>query len=65
VNTLEETKLLTVGEVALLLRQSERVVRDKIAAGVLPAVRIGAGPRAPLRVDRAELERWLYGEPAA
>lgn len=62
-NTIEETRLLTVGEVALLLRQSERVVREKINAGVLPAVRIGPGPRAPLRVDRREFSQWLYANP--
>jgi excisionase family DNA binding protein len=67
-NVLEETQLLTVAEVARLLQQSERTVRDKIASRQLPAVKIGTGPRAPLPVDRAELERWLYGdeqEPAA
>jgi excisionase family DNA binding protein len=58
-NVLEETQLLTVAEVARLLQQSERTVRDKIASGQLPAVKIGTGPRAPLRVDRAELEEWL------
>jgi excisionase family DNA binding protein len=57
-----ETQLLTVAEVALRLRQSERTVRDKIASGQLPAVKIGTGPRAPIRVDRAELEQWLYGD---
>ena len=60
---LEANRLLTVGEVALHLRQSERTVRDKIAAGDLPAHRIGSGPRAPIRVDRAELEAWLYNTP--
>lgn len=45
------------------LRQSERTVHDKIASGALPAVKIGTGPRAPIRVDSAELERWPYGEP--
>ena len=55
----EETQLLTVGEVALRLRQSERTVRDKIASGSLPAIRIGAGPRAPIRVRADELLAWL------
>jgi excisionase family DNA binding protein len=64
---LEETQLFTVAEVARLLQQSERTVRDTIASGQLPAVKIGTGPRAPLRVDRRELDAWLYGEqePAA
>jgi excisionase family DNA binding protein len=48
-NLLAEAQLLTVGEVALRLRQSERTVRDKIASGALPAVRIGTGQRAPIR----------------
>ena len=62
-NLLEKTQLLTVAEVARRLQQSERTVRDKIASGQLPAVKIGTGPRAPLRFDRAELDRWLYGSP--
>ena len=60
---LEDTQLLTVSEAALRLRQSERTVRDKIAAGQLPAVRIGQGPRAPIHVDAAELERFVLGPP--
>jgi excisionase family DNA binding protein len=59
VNVLEETQLLTVAEVARRLRQSERTVRDKIASGALPAVKIGTGPRAPIRVDPAKLDAWL------
>jgi excisionase family DNA binding protein len=52
-NLLEETQLLTVAEVARRLQQTERTVRDKIASGQLPAVKIGTGPRAPIRVDRS------------
>jgi excisionase family DNA binding protein len=62
-NTLKETQLLTVAEVARRLQQSERTVRDKIASGQLPAVKIGTGPRAPLPVDPAELEEWIKCEP--
>jgi excisionase family DNA binding protein len=61
VNLLGETQLLTVAEVADCLRQSERTVRDKIAAGLIPSVRIGDGPRAPIRVDLAALEDFLHG----
>jgi excisionase family DNA binding protein len=53
-------RLLTVGETALILRQSERSVRDKIARGEIPSLRVGVGPRAPIRIDADELERWLY-----
>ena len=60
-NTLEETQLLTVAEVARRLQQTERTVRDKIASGSLPPSRSAA--RRPVRVDRAELERWLTADP--
>jgi excisionase family DNA binding protein len=62
---LAQAQLLTVGEVALRLRQSPRSVREKINAGEIPAVKIGSGPKAPIRVDAGELERWLYGMPRA
>lgn len=61
-NMLAQTHLLKVSEVAVLLRQSERTIRDKIAAGDLAAVRIGSGPRAPIRVDAGELERFIHPE---
>ena len=57
---LVQTHLLTVKEVALTPRQSERTVREKIAAGDLAAVRIGSGPKAPIRVDAVELERFIH-----
>ena len=57
--------LLTVPEVAGRLRVSVKTVRRRIEAGELPAVRIGSGTRAPVRVDEAELDEWLYGKSAA
>jgi len=59
----EDTNLLTVAETARRLRQSEVTVRRKIADGSLPALKIGTGPRAPIRVDAAELEAWIFREP--
>ena len=56
----DSLQLLTVRETAEVLRQSEWSVRQKIGRGEIPAVRIGAGPRAPLRIDAAELMRWLF-----
>jgi excisionase family DNA binding protein len=58
----EADKLLTIGEVALRLRQAETTVRRKISQGDIPAVKIGVGSHAPIRVSAAELERWLYGD---
>jgi excisionase family DNA binding protein len=57
-----ELNLLTVREVAALLRISERSVRRKISLGLIPAVRLGGGAES-LRVDRDELQAWLYAEP--
>jgi excisionase family DNA binding protein len=62
-NLLDHTQLLTVDEVADILRQTPRTVRDKIAAGTIAEVTIGDGPKAPIRIEAAELERFLYGSP--
>jgi excisionase family DNA binding protein len=56
-----QRRLLTVDQVAERLGVSRRTVERKIAAGEIPALRLG-GRRSPLRVDERELERWLYGE---
>jgi excisionase family DNA binding protein len=54
-----QPELLTIREVAAVLKLSPRQVRRLIALGKLPAVRLG-DPGASVRVDRAELEAWLY-----
>jgi excisionase family DNA binding protein len=56
--------LLTVAEVARLARLSERTVRRRIADGELPAVRLGTGPRAPLRIGASELAAFVESHPA-
>jgi excisionase family DNA binding protein len=48
-----ESELLRVPEVAERLRCTDEVVRRKIRSGELPGVRLGSGPRAPLRVGRS------------
>ncbi len=53
--------LLTVQETADRLAQSPVTVRRKIREGEIPAVRLGTGPRAPLRVDERALNAWLGG----
>jgi excisionase family DNA binding protein len=54
---------LTVAEVAERLQVSVWTAYRKIEAGVIPAVRLGSGKRAPIRVSEAELEWWLFEEP--
>jgi excisionase family DNA binding protein len=51
------SKLVSVGEVAKLLRLHPHSVYRKIHAGELPAVRLGGD--GALRVRSDELETWL------
>jgi excisionase family DNA binding protein len=57
----ETPELLTIDEAAHALRQSRETVYRRIRSGELPAVRIGCGPRAPIRISSFELACWLYG----
>ena len=57
------TPLLTPAQVATRLGQSRASVYRKIAAGVIPAVRLGDSEYAPLRVPEDELARWIYATP--
>lgn len=51
--------LLTVAEVAEVLGLTPVRVRRLIAGGALPAVRVGPGRNARLRVPKATLEKYL------
>ena len=50
--------LMTVPQTAARLNVSEKTVRRLIDADILPALRVGGS----IRIDRGELEEWLYGE---
>lgn len=54
--------LLSVRETAQLLGVSSKQVRRLIARGELPALQLG-GKGSTIRIDRDELERWLYSAP--
>lgn len=58
-------RLLRVPEVAARLGVSERSVERRIHSGALPAVRLGSGPKSPVRVDEAELDAWVFDRPDA
>jgi excisionase family DNA binding protein len=51
--------LLTIAEGAARLAIDQKTLRRKIAAGDLPALRIGSGRSGALRIDAAELNDWL------
>jgi excisionase family DNA binding protein len=57
----EQQQLLTVQAVAQRLGQSRFSVYRKIAAGEIPAIRLGGGTAA-LRVRESELEAWLEAD---
>ena len=61
-SAIQAPKLLTVDQVAARLQVSKWSVYRRVAEGQLPAVKLGAGPRAPIRVDADELEAFVYGE---
>jgi excisionase family DNA binding protein len=53
------TSLYTVDEVAETLRLAPRSVYDRISSGELTAVRLGTGPKAPIRVRAEDLDRYV------
>ena len=55
----DEPELLTPGQTAVLLGVTRQTVYRWISAGELPAMRTHNGPRAPIRISRAELWRTL------
>jgi excisionase family DNA binding protein len=54
----DERRLLTSGQVAVRLAVTKQTVYRMIATNNLPAIRLGGAGRS-LRVDEADLERWL------
>jgi excisionase family DNA binding protein len=57
---LTDERLLKVGEVARILRQSPASVYRKVQSGELEAVRLGRGTSA-LRIPESRLEAFLHG----
>jgi excisionase family DNA binding protein len=57
-------QLLKVAQVAERIQETPATVYRLIAAGELPAIRLGSSPRSPLRVDAGELHQFVYGQGA-
>ena len=55
---------LTIAQVADELQLSRSTIKRKLAAGEIPFVKLGSGPKSAVRIDRAELEDWLFSAPA-
>jgi excisionase family DNA binding protein len=59
---LQDSPLLTVRETADRLRVSPQLVYRRIETGELQAVRLGHGPKAPIRITAVDLDRFLRPE---
>jgi excisionase family DNA binding protein len=54
-----ESELLTAAESAERLKLKPETVRGLVRRGELRAIRLGSGPKPPLRIRSEELERFL------
>jgi excisionase family DNA binding protein len=61
--TQSSAPLLTVDEVAQVVRCHPITVRRAVAAGDLRAGHIGHGPKAQMRIAPADVAHWLAGRP--
>jgi excisionase family DNA binding protein len=52
--------LLTIDEVALILRQSRRTVERHVASGEIPSVKLGNARGSAIRVHERDLVAWIY-----
>jgi excisionase family DNA binding protein len=54
-----EAQLLTVGDVAELFGMSKKSIYRRVERGEIPAIKLGGGPQAPIRINRDDLVTWL------
>jgi excisionase family DNA binding protein len=54
-----DSVLLKASEAAELVGCHVETIHRRIREGSLPAVRIGDGPKAQVRIDSADLAEWL------
>ncbi len=57
-------KFITLEEASKMLNLHPEVVRKKARQGVIPAVKLGTGLRAPWRFSHEEIEKYIAGETA-
>jgi excisionase family DNA binding protein len=57
--TITRDRLLTVKQAAFLVGMSPVSMYRRIDSGALPAIRLGSGPKAPIRISSADLAAYL------
>ncbi len=57
--------LLTISEMAEILRESTKTIRRKVDAGKYECIRLGKGPRAPMRFTQAQARKLTGGREQA
>jgi excisionase family DNA binding protein len=55
-----QSPLLTLDEVALILRQSRRTVERHVASGEIPSVKLGTARGSAIPVHERDLVAWIY-----
>jgi excisionase family DNA binding protein len=54
-----QDRLLSVKEAAYLVGMSNVSLYRRIDSGALPAIRLGSGPKAPIRISSADLAKYM------
>lgn len=55
----EEKKVYTIEELSKILQLSAETVRRSIRDGKIKAIRLGSGPKAPIRITKEEVDKIL------
>lgn len=52
-------KLLTIKDLCEKFRVSPSVIYEKVANKEIPHIRLGSGPKAPIRFNEKDIEAWV------
>lgn len=53
---------MTVEQAAELANVSRATLYRRVATGEVEAVKIGTGPKAPIRIPRTSFVEWIFGD---
>ena len=54
-------KLLTIKDLCERFRVSPSVIYEKVANKEIPHIRLGTGPKAPIRFKEKDIDAWIEG----